>query len=121
MLSARNGAIAAANARATRNFPVEGNGVSPLALTARTRKNDPVKRYVGRRSGCTPYDSVRFRNSTMVSRATMAATAANTGTGARRMSASTIGMRTTAVAMRFNKGFSEWDVYDLGMNRRFSP
>gem|GEM_PF-6732501 len=40
----------------------------------------------------------------MVRSATTAATTANAGTGARRMSASTIGIRTTAVAMRFSKG-----------------
>src|ERR1035438_1098999 len=40
----------------------------------------------------------------MVSSATMAATTANTGTGARKISASTIGIRTTAVAMRLSKG-----------------
>ena len=42
----------------------------------------------------------------MVSRATIAATMASTQTGARRISASTIGIRTTAVAMRFSKGNS---------------
>src|SRR5580658_6087023 len=40
----------------------------------------------------------------MVSSATRAANTATMGTGARRMSASTIGIRTTAVAMRSSKG-----------------
>ena len=40
----------------------------------------------------------------MVSSATTAATIATTGTGARRTSTSTIGIRTTAVAMRLSKG-----------------
>ena len=43
----------------------------------------------------------------MVSRATIAATMASAQTGARKISASTIGIRTTAVAMRFSKG-SSW-------------
>ena len=34
----------------------------------------------------------------------MPATTASTGTGARKMSASTIGISTTAVAMRLSKG-----------------
>ena len=40
----------------------------------------------------------------MVSKATTAATTARMGTGARNMIASTIGIRTTAVAMRLSKG-----------------
>jgi len=43
----------------------------------------------------------------MASKATIAATMASIQTGARRISASTIGIKTTAVAMRFNKG-SRW-------------
>ena len=39
-----------------------------------------------------------------MSSATTPATTASTGTGARKMSASTIGIRTTAVAMRLSKG-----------------
>src|SRR5271168_712746 len=40
----------------------------------------------------------------MVTSATKAATTANTGTGARKISASTIGISTRAVAMRLSKG-----------------
>src|SRR6202034_2167543 len=56
----------------------------------------------------------------MVSSATMAATTATTGTGARRMSASTIGIRTTAVAMRLSKG-SWWGVMAVPVRSLHEP
>ena len=43
----------------------------------------------------------------MVSSVTTAATTASRGTGARSTSTSTIGIRTTAVAMRFSKELND--------------
>ncbi len=49
-----NGAMAAMNPSAIRNFPVESSGVSPAELNASRRKNNPAKRCVGQLIGRTP-------------------------------------------------------------------
>ena len=97
------GAIAPANPRQYTKTAVESNGLPFPRSKASSKKKMAQKTYVSNRKGFTPYDSVSFRNSRIVSSATMPATTANTETGARRISTSTIGISTTAVAIRLIK------------------